>query len=252
MLTTGHTIIFALIAFVLITLGLRLTGRLSPERFGSIWGWTALAVLALGLYVGLVWAPADRDMGDVQRIMYVHFPSWVGTGGSFLTAFVASFLYLARRKPRFDNWACAGVETGLVFNAVGLITGSIWGRPTWGIWWTWDPRLTTTAIMFITFAGYLALRAYIEDPDARARVSAVVAIVAFINVPVVYMSVKWWRTLHQVQSSPMTVDPRMVVALRLMMLAFLFLAGWMMSRRMEIARLQGEAERRGWELEEAR
>jgi len=252
MLMAGHTIIFALIAFVLVTLVMRLAGRLTADRFGSIWGWTAVIVLLLGLWVGLIWAPPDRDMGNVQRIMYVHFPSWVGTGAAFLTAFVASFLYLARRNPRFDYWAHAGVEAGLVFNAVGLITGSIWGRPTWGIWWTWDPRLTTTAIMFITFAGYLALRAYIEDPDARARVAAVVAIVAFINVPVVYMSVKWWRTLHQVQSSPMTVDPRMVVALRLMMLAFLLIAGWMMARRQEIAGLQGDAERRGWEVEVAR
>lgn len=251
MLNAGHTIIFLLIAFVLVTLGLRLSGRLSADRFGSVWGWTALAVLILGLVVGLGWAPPDREMGNVQRIMYVHFPSWVGTGGSFLVAFIGSWLYLARRNPSFDYWASAGVEVGLAFNAVGLITGSIWGRPTWGIWWTWDPRLTTTAIMFITFAGYLALRAYIEDPDARARVSAVVAIVAFINVPVVYMSVKWWRTLHQAQSSPMTVDPRMVVALRLMMLAFLLIAGWMMARRQQIARLQGDAERRGWELEGA-
>lgn len=252
MLAVGFNVIWGLLLIILATLGLRLSGRLTALRFGSIWGWSALVLLAVGLVLGLLWAPADRDMGEVARIMYVHFPSWVGAGGSFFVALLASFLYLAKRQPRFDYWANAGVEVGLAFTAVGLVTGSIWGRPTWGIWWTWDPRLTATAVMFIAFAGYMALRAFIEDPDTRARFAAVVAIVAFVNLPIVYMSVRWWRTLHQPQSSPDTIDKPMVLALRFMMIAFMLLSGWMMTRRFEIARLRGEAERSSWETEEVR
>ena len=213
------------------------------ERLGKLAGLVALPALAGGLYLGLVWAPPDAMMGDVQRIMYVHFPSWIATGLAYLTAFVCSLLYLVRRTPRLDYLAHAGVEVGVLFNATGLITGSIWGRPTWGVWWTWDPRLTTTAIMLVMFAGYLIVRAFIEDADARARVAALVGIVGFVNVPIVYMSVRWWRTLHQVQSSPSTVHPDMVVALRVMMVTFALLACYLMTRRYELARLEGDAER---------
>ena len=251
MLTIGPMVVYLLIAFVLVTLGLRLSGRLPAGSFGSLWGVTGLPLLAVGSYLGLAWSPADWQMGEVQRIMYVHFPSWVGTAAGFSTALVASVLYLAKREPRFDYWAHAGVEVGLVFNATGLITGSIWGRPTWGIWWTWDPRLTSTAVMFIIFVGYLVLRAYIEEPDTRARFTSAVAIIGFLNLPVVYFSVRWWRTLHQPQSTPETVAPEMVLALRTMMLAFLLVCGWMLTRRWELARLRGEAERGSWEMETA-
>ena len=202
----------------------------------------ALPAVAVGLYLGLVWAPPDAMMGNVQRIMYVHFPSWIATALSYLTGFLCSVLYLVRRRPAIDHLAQAGVEVGVLFNTTGLITGSIWGRPTWGVWWTWDPRLTTTAIMLIIFVGYLLVRAFLEDPDARARVGALVAIVGFVTLPIVYFSVRWWRTLHQPQSSPNTVDPEMVVALRTMMVAFALGAAYLISRRYELARLEAAAE----------
>lgn len=212
-------------------------------RLGRLAGIVAVPVLGVGLYLGLVWAPPDAMMGNVQRIMYVHFPSWIAVALSYLTAFVCSLLYLARRRVEYDHLAHAGAEVGVLFNTTGLITGSIWGRPTWGVWWTWDPRLTTTAIMLVIFVGYLLVRAFIEDPDARARTAALVAIVGFVNVPIVYFSVRWWRTLHQVQSSPNTVDPTMVAALRVMMITFALIACYLMSRRYELARLDEEAER---------
>ena len=217
---------------------------------GSNWlGAAALVALAAGLYLGLVWAPADALMGDVQRIMYIHFPSWLATGLGYLIAFVCSLVYLAKREPRWDAWAVAGVEVGLLFNATGLLTGSIWGRPTWGVWWTWDPRLTTTAVMFMLFAGYLVVRAFVEDPEARARISALVAIVGFVDVPIVYFSVRWWRTLHQPQSSPETVDPEMAIALRVMFLAFVLLFAVLLARRYRLERLRAEVERRALEPE---
>ncbi|MGH7545230.1 MAG: cytochrome c biogenesis protein CcsA [Gemmatimonadota bacterium] len=219
------------------------------DRVSNWLGAAALVALAAGLYLGLVWAPADALMGDVQRIMYIHFPSWLATGLGYSVAFVCSILYLAKREPRWDAWAVAGVEVGLLFNATGLLTGSIWGRPTWGVWWTWDPRLTTTAVMFMLFAGYLVVRAFVEDPEARARVSALVAIVGFVDVPIVYFSVRWWRTLHQPQSSPETVDPEMVIVLRVMFLAFVLLFAVLLARRYRVERLRAEVERRALEPE---
>jgi heme exporter protein C len=224
----------------------------TADRIGKICGIAALVLLAVGLATGMFVAPRERIMGDVYRIMFVHFPSWVGTAVGYLTAFVASIAYIKSRDFKWDHWGQAGAEVGLLFNVVGLITGALWGRPTWGVYWTWDPRLTTTAIMAITFAGYLVLRAFMEDPEGRARAAALVAIVGFVNVPIVYFSVRWWRTLHQVQSSPETVDPQMVWPLRAMMLAFLLLAVFLMSRRAMLARLRTEEEMEMVKLEVAR
>jgi heme exporter protein C len=181
-------------------------------------------------------------MGNIQRIMYVHFPSWIATALGYTTGFVASLLYLVRRRPALDAIAVAGIEVGTVFNVSGILTGSIWGRPTWGVWWTWDPRLTTTAIMLVIFVGYLLVRSFIEDPDTRARTAAIVAVVGFIDLPIVYFSVRWWRTLHQMQSSPATVDAHMVVALRAMMIAAALIAVALIAGRYELACLERAAE----------
>jgi heme exporter protein C len=213
------------------------------ERLGWLAGWLALPALAFGLYLGLLWAPEDRMMGNVQRIMYVHFPSWIALAISYSTAFVCSIAYLIKRKPTMDYLAHAGVSVGVLFNITGLVTGSIWGRPTWGIWWTWDARLTTTALMLVIFLGYLAVRQFLDDPEQRARIAALVAIIGFFSMPVVYQSVNWWRGIHQTQSSPMTVDPEMVVALRVMFVSFALLAAYLISRRYMLARLEGERER---------
>lgn len=216
--------------------------RLGIERLGWLAGLLAVPLLALGLYLGLVWAPPDAMMGNVQRIMYVHFPSWIATAIAYGTGFVCSIAYLVKRRPTMDYLAHAGVEVGVLFNLTGLATGSIWGRPTWGIWWTWDPRLTTTALMLVIFLGYLAVRSFLEDPEARARIAALVATVGFFTLPIVYKSVEWWRTLHQRQSSPSTVDNEMVVVLRVMFVAFALLAAFLISRRYLVARLEGERE----------
>lgn len=220
-------------------------------RVGTIAGIVALTLLAVGLVGGLFVAPTERIMGDVYRIMFVHFPSRVGTAAGYLVAFSASIAYIKTRDLRYDAVAVSGAEIGVLFNVTGLITGSLWGRPTWGVYWTWDPRLTTTAIMAITFAGYLVLRAFIDDPEGRARASSLVAIVGFVNVPIVYFSVRWWRTLHQVQSSPETIDAAMVWPLRGMMLAFLCLAAFLLTRRFVLARLRNEEEMEMIKLEVA-
>jgi heme exporter protein C len=244
-------LVVAVLVFLVVGYAISLAKRPADSvgRSAAALGIAAIVLLALGLYLGLVWAPSERIMGDVYRIMYIHFPSWVGTAAGYLTAFIASVAYLKTRNAGYDYVAASAAEIGLLFNVTGLITGSLWGRPTWGVYWTWDPRLTTTAIMAITFGGYLVLRAFIEDPEARARVSSLVAIVGFVNVPIVYFSVRWWRTLHQVQSSPETVDRPMVWALRTMMLAFAILFLFLLSNRYKLARIRGEEELEAVRLE---
>lgn len=175
----------------------------------------SVAFLIVAQYWGLVKTPPDRMMGDVYRILFVHVPAaWMALLMYFFS-FVASIGYLVRRTARWDHVALSAAEIGVAMTALALTLGSIWGKPTWGVWWTWDPRLTTTALLFVMYAGYLILRRMIEDPDRRAKLCASVGCLIFCNVPIVYLSVKWWRSLHQVQSSPQTMAPEMVTALRL-------------------------------------
>jgi heme exporter protein C len=160
-------------------------------------GIVALLTVMVGLYLAFVYAPTDMLQGDVQRIMYIHVPTaWVAFF-AFFVVFVSSLVYLWKRLPEADRLAYASAEIGVLFTGLTLIAGSIWGRPTWGIWWTWDARLTTTALLFVIYVGYLMLRSFVEEPERRARLAALVGIVGFIDVPIIYMSVLWFRTLHQ-------------------------------------------------------
>jgi len=167
----------------------------------------AFVALAAAQAFAFATSPPDRDMGDLQKIMYVHVPAAWSAFICFFVVFVASVRYLWRRNERDDLVAAAAAETGAVLTALTLMLGSIWGRPTWGVWWAWDARLTSTAVLLVIYVGYLALRAFADEPEQRARWSAAIGILGALNVPVVYMSVKWWRTLHQLQSTPSTVDP---------------------------------------------
>ncbi len=186
----------------------------------------------------------ERDMGHLQKIMYVHVPAaWIAFI-AFTVVFGASVLYLWKRQEKYDLVAASAAEVGTVMTGLTLALGSIWGRPTWGVWWTWDPRLTTTAILFLIYISYLSLRAFTEDDDRRARWSAAVGILGFLNVPIVYMSVRWWRTIHQVQSTPGTVDSDYALALRLNAFAFLFLFIYFVASRYYLARLERAIEAR--------
>lgn len=212
-------------------------------RWVPVLGASALALLIVGQALGLRAAP-DREMGHLMKIGYVHLPSvWVAFLAFFLV-FLLSIVYLWARTERWDLMAASWAEVGTVFTGLTLAHGSIWGRPTWGVWWTWDPRLTTTFILFLIFAGYLALRAFTDDPERRARWSAAVGILGFLNVPIVFMSVRWWRTIHQVQSTPSTVDPAFLRIVLLNTLAWLLLGIWFAARRYRAAELEGLVEAR--------
>ena len=145
-------------------------------------------------------SPADDVQGDLVRIMYVHVPSaWLAYTAFFVT-FIGSLVYLVTRNLKADRVAAASAEIGVFFTGLALALGMIWAKPTWGVWWTWDARLTLTAIMFFVYLGYLALRRTTDDPVARARRSAILGAIAFVQVPLVYFSVNLFRTLHQTQS----------------------------------------------------
>lgn len=188
----------------------------------SMFGWFAFAFLVASQAIAIAISPPDRDMGDLQKIMYVHVPAAWMTMLSPLALLFFALRYLWKRREEDDLLAASSAEVAVMFAGLTLALGMIWGRPTWGVWWTWDPRLTSTLVLFLILAGYLSLRAFIDDREQRAQWSAAVGVLGAINVPIVYMSVRWWRTIHQIQSSPSTVDPAYVIGLRLNAFAFLF------------------------------
>jgi heme exporter protein C len=163
-------------------------------------GIAALVTTAATVWLGLWVTPPDKVQGTLVRLLYLHPPiAWVALYLAFGLSALASLLYLWKRTRSlfWDRLAAASVEVGVVFNALTLVSGSLWGRPTWGVWWTWTARLTSTALLLVLFVGYLALRRVPADPEVRAKRCAVAALVAFVDVPIVHFSVDWWQTLHQ-------------------------------------------------------
>jgi heme exporter protein C len=159
-------------------------------------GLLAMLSMVAALYAALVYAPTERVQGDVQRIFYVHVPLAWTAYLAFFVVFVASIGYLWKRKRIWDAVARSSAEVGLLLTTLMLIAGSLWARPIWGTWWTWDARLTLTLFLFFLFVGYLALRAAVHDPAERARFSAVVGILGLLLVPFIHLSVYLFRTLH--------------------------------------------------------
>lgn len=214
--------------------------RISPP------GWLAGLAIAATALIGLFVVPADAAQGDVQRIMYVHVPSaWLAYLAFFVTL-VAGLLYLRRRDLRYDRVAIASAELGLVLTGLTIATGAIWGKATWGKWWDWDPRLTTTAILFVIYAGYLLLRQSIGDRRRRARLAAVFGTVAFLNVPIVHFSVLWWRGLHQpptvIRPGDPTIDHLLLAELLASVVSFTLVYLWLLRRRVDLETARDTAE----------
>jgi len=204
-----------------------------------------LAVLALAVIFFV--APIEAQMGLPQKIFYLHLPCALSAFIGFLICFLASIRYLVSRDLRHDRVAESAAEVGVVFTTLVLVTGSIWAHSAWGKWWTWDVRLVTTAVLWCIYLGYLVLRANVDDRDRRARAAAVLGIVGFADVPLVYMSIRWWRTQHP---GPMFLggegsglgDPRMKVALAFSTVAVLAVFAWLLYQRVRVARLRAEQE----------
>lgn len=225
-----------------------MTGRTVERTLGIL----AAVGLVVGLYTGFIHAPADAVQGEVQRLMYLHVPLILISYLAFFVVFVASMLYLWRRDRQYDAIAHSSVEIGVLFTALAIAVGSIWGRPTWGVWWTWDARLTTTAILLLMFLGYLMLRVLVEDPLRGATFCAVLGIIGFLDIPIIHMSVVWWRTLHQPASmlrpGPSTVAPDMQVALYANLVAFGLLYAYLLIKRLQIESARAELLRLQMEL----
>jgi len=221
----------------------------SPTRHTSgrpawehVVGALGLVLFATGSYVGLFVAPPERMMGEVGRILYAHVPTaWISML-AFTGAFVAALGHLFSGRRGFDHAVEALVEVGVVFAGLLLLTGSIFARPTWGVWWSWDPRLTASAVMMLTFIGVLLLRGAVIDPDRRATWSSVATVLAFVNIPITWFSVKWWRSLHQTQSDGQSMALTMKWVMYFNTLALLLVAIWLVARRWRIAQAQALAE----------
>ena len=162
-----------------------------------ILGWLSLAGFAVVGVIVFGFTPPNAYMGFSQKIMYLHLPSVLGAYLAFFIVFYCSIGYLWKRSLQFDRVAKSSAEIGVVFSALVLVTGSIWGKPTWGTYWVWDARLTTSLVMFLVYLGYVLLRAFAGAGEQQARLAAVLGIVGFLDIPLIHVSVKWWRTLHQ-------------------------------------------------------
>jgi len=214
----------------------------APPRT-SVWlGVIAFIAVISAEVFSILTSPADRDMGHLQKIMYVHVPAAWMAFLAFFVVFIYSVRYMWKQNENHDLLAASAAEVGAVYTGLTLMLGMIWGRPAWGVWWVWDARLTSTLVLFLIFVGYLALRSFVDDAVQRAKWSAAVGAIGAINVPIVYMSVKWWRTLHQPQSSPGTLDPAFTLGLRLNAIAMLLVLIYFIRRRYEIARTERAVE----------
>jgi len=196
-------------------------------------------LLSYGLYQGMWVAPREASMGEIQRIFYYHVPSAWTSFLCFLANFIASIIYLARRNLKADAFAVSTAEVGVVFCTVVLVTGPLWARPVWGIWWTWDARLTTTLVLWLIYVSYLILRRY-STGQATPTLAAALAIFGFLDVPIVYMSIRWWRTQHPqpvIAGGPGSgLDPRMWAAVLWNWAAFMALAALLIWVRYRLER----------------
>lgn len=216
-------------------------------RNGSYRALSVTAIVALG--VGFFFAttvPPERVQGEFAKIMFVHVPSAWLAFLAFAVTMVGGAIWLVRKTPIWDRLAAASAEVGVFYTALALLTGMIWGYPVWGTFWDWsDARMMSTAIMFFVYVGYLALRRSIPDPEVRARRSAILGIVAFIQVPLVYFSVTLFRTLHQgttVVRPDAPIDPEFLRALMINLAAFTLVYAAFMTWRTRLARLEDELE----------
>jgi len=206
-------------------------------------GIVAAALSILAMWMGLVWAPTDAVQGEVYRVIYVHVPTAWLAYLAFVVVFLASVGWLWTRRPWFDALAVASAEIGVLFTGLFIVAGSIWAKPTWGVWWTWDPRLVTTAVMFIMYLGYLLFRGLSGDFERRATRAAILGIVAVVDIPIVHLSVTWMNSQHQLPtvlrppgSGSPSLDPAMSLTLWVSVLAFTFVYFALLGERMDLER----------------
>jgi heme exporter protein C len=217
--------------------------RPKDKHFDTVLGGLLLVGMILALYMAFLGAPRERTMGDLQRIFYFHVPAGMAGLTAFAVNFVASLMYLVRKDGKWDSLALSATEVGVVFFTIVLVTGPIWAKPVWFVWWTWSPRLTSSLVLWMLYLAYMLVRNYAPDPERRATMAAVFGIVAFVDAPIVWFSIRWWRDQHP---SPMLekgdLSPAMRPALYVCIAAFMILLVYLVRRRyfLESARLETE------------
>jgi heme exporter protein C len=221
-------------------------GVRSPDasRWRKPLGIAALVMIPVLMYLGLVFAPEDAQQGPAQRIFYIHVPAaWIGFL-AFFVVFVSSIAFLVTKKRRYDDIASSSAEVGVIFTTGVLVTGPLWGRPVWGVYWTWDPRLTSFLMLWLIYLSYLVLRGYVSDPQRRATYSAVLGIVGFLDVPIVYLSVRWWRSEHPLQLvfERNGLPAEMLYALLFGVATFTVLYAYLLIVRLRVGRLKQRLE----------
>jgi heme exporter protein C len=219
------------------------------ERFQYRLDVVLWAILGLGmaaaLYMALLEAPREKTMGDLQRIFYFHVPSAITGMTAFAINFAASLMYVIKKKRKWDNLALSAAEIGVLFFGIVLITGPIWAKPEWLVWWDWkSKRLTTSLVLWFLYAAYLLIRNYIEDPERRAMVSAVFGIVAFLDMPLVWFSIRWWSDIHHPPAMLETggVSSSMRPAFWVCCIAFQLLLVYLLRRRFFLEAIRDEVE----------
>lgn len=210
----------------------------SPDRT-PILGFAAAAAVLISLGLVFLWVPPERVMGDVQRIFYFHVASAWNAFLAFAVVFVASAGFLRSGSRRWDIAAYSSAEIGVIFTTITLITGPIWARPIWNTWWSWDPRLTTTLILWFIYLAYLVIRSSAEGSQQQARLAAVFGIIGFVDVPIVFMSTRWWRSIHPtlVQTDKMNMEPSMLLTMIITFVSFTILFAFLLSYRIRLETL---------------
>jgi len=200
-------------------------------------------MMLLALYAIFMYAPVEKTMGAIQKIFYIHVPAAFLAYLAFFITFLASIVYLYRKDSKWDTIAHCAAETGVIFCTIVLITGPIWAKPVWNVWWTWDPRLTTTLILWFTYVAYLLLRRSVKD-NQRANLSAVFGIIGFVNVPITFFSIRLWRTIHPViiTSRGFNMSRPMQTALIVAFIAFCFLFCAILISRINLERTRTRIE----------
>jgi heme exporter protein C len=230
----------------------------AKSRWLSILDIVTIVFLVAATLMVFFYAPMEKTMGQVQRVFYFHVSEgWVGMLGFFF-AMVAGIIYLRTHDRRWDIMELAGIEIGLVFMLVCIVTGSIWAYPAWNTWWTWDPRLTTATICELAYAAYLMLRSGIEDPERRARFGAVYSIIAFVSVPLTFFSIRLWSTIHPViigsneagATGSFNMSPRMTQTFMFSLLTFSIVFIDLFWHRARLGHLADEVETRKMKLVE--
>ncbi len=206
-----------------------------------------IIITFLAMFVALgaifLYAPLEKTMGIVQKIFYIHVPSAFLAFFAFFITLVASILYLFKKEQKWDLVAFCSVEIGVIFCTIVLITGPIWARPVWNVWWTWDPRLTTTLILWFTYLAYLMLRGVVRESQ-RANFSAVFGIIGFVNVPLTFFAIRLWRTIHPVvfRAGGLNISPPMKHTLFLNFIAFGLLFSYLLFSRIRLETMRVNTE----------